>query len=56
MSKSHHYRIAQLRDEMKAQLPKHEQRRIDHERQKRIEHQAWREAMKEARIQPSLWR
>lgn len=59
MSKTRHYHITNLkriRDELYNNLPKHEQRRIDDERQARIEHYAWREAMKEAKIQPSLWR
>ena len=59
MSKTHRYHIANLkriRDELYNNLPKHEQRRIDDERQARIEYYAWREAMKEAKIQPSLWR
>lgn len=49
MSKTTRYNIAQLRDELKAQLPKHEQRRVEAERQRRIEYYAWREAMKELR-------
>lgn len=56
MSKTIRYNLRQLRDELQAQLPKHEQRRIQAARQARIDYQAWREAMKEARIQPSLWR
>lgn len=56
MSKTVRYNLRQLRDDIYNNLPKHEQRRIQAARQARVEHQAWREAMKEARIQPSLWR
>jgi hypothetical protein len=56
MSKTIRYNLRQMRDELKAQLPKHEQRRVEASRQARAEWYAWREAMKESRIAPHLWR
>lgn len=59
MSKTKRYHLTNLkriRDDIYNNLPKHEQRQIDHDRQQRIEYYAWREAMKEANLQPRLWR
>jgi len=56
-SKSYHLKqLMKLRDEIKRTLPTHTQRKLEAERQARCDWYAWREAMKEAGVQPKLWR
>jgi hypothetical protein len=56
IKKTHLAILKRLRDEIEADLPASDRKRIAQAKQARAEERSFREEMRLARVQPTLWR